>query len=68
MDITADYYPLKKGEYMVKTKIKERGTVLMELSINVVSKEQAIAICDKWVQKSDSVYSNVMETLLLDED
>ena len=68
VDITADYYPLKKGEYMVKTKIKERGTVLMELSINVVSKEQAIAICDKWVQKSDSVYSNVMETLLLDED
>lgn len=66
VDITADYYPLKKGEYMVKALIKERGTVLMELSLNVVSKEQAIVVCDKWAQKSDAVYSKVMETLLLD--
>ena len=51
---------------MVKALIKERGTVLMELSLNVVSKEQAIVVCDKWAQKSDAVYSKVMETLLLD--
>ncbi len=66
VDIIADYYPLKKGEYMVHAQIKERGTILMELNINVVSKEQAIAICDKWSEKSDTVYCHVMETLLLD--
>lgn len=66
-EITADYYPMKRGEYMVKTQIKERGTVLMELSINVVSKEQAIAICDSWSSKSDAVYCKVMEMLLLDQ-
>lgn len=36
---------------MVHAQIKERGTILMELKINVVSKEQAIAICDKWSEK-----------------
>lgn len=69
VNITAEYYPLKKkGEYMVDAQIKERGTVLMELKINVVSKEQAIAICDKWAEKSDSVYCQVMDTLLLDSN
>ena len=67
VDITADYYPLKKkrGEYMVKTQIKEKGSLLLELSINVVSKEQAITICDSWEKKSDAVYGKLMEMLLL---
>ena len=66
-EITADYYPLNRGEYMVTAQIKERGNILMELNINVVSKEQAVAICDSWTRKSDSVYSKVMEMLLLDK-
>ena len=50
MCIRDSYYPLKKkrGEYMVKTQIKEKGSLLLVLSINVVSKEQAIAICHSW--------------------
>ena len=50
---------------MVKTQIKEKGSLLLELSINVVSKEQAIAICDSWEKKSDAVYGKLMEMLLL---
>ena len=68
VNITADYYPIKKGEYMVEALIKERGVTLMELKINVVSKEQAIAVCDKWADKSDKVYCQVMETLLFEEE
>lgn len=66
VDITAEYYPLKKGEYMVKTQIKEKGSILMEMQLNVVSKEQAIEVCDKWSDKCDAVYSKVMELLLLE--
>ncbi len=66
VDITAEYFPTRKGEYMVKTQIKEKGAILMELQLNVVSKEQAIDVCDKWSDKCDSVYSKVMELLLLD--
>lgn len=50
-----------------KTQIKEKGSLLLELNINVVSKEQAIAICDSWEKKSDAVYGKLMEMLLLDE-
>ena len=52
---------------MVKTQIKEKGSLLLELNINVVSKKQAIAICDSWEKKSDAVYGKLMEMLLLDE-
>ncbi|MDO4976174.1 MAG: DUF4364 family protein [Eubacteriales bacterium] len=66
VDITAEYFPTKKGEYMVKTQIKEKGTILMEMNLNVISKEQAIEVCDKWSDKCESVYSKIMEILLLD--
>ena len=66
VNITADYYPLKKGEYMVHAQIKERGSILMELKLNVVSREQAVAVCDQWNRKSDIVYAQLMDTLLLD--
>ncbi|MDO5147318.1 MAG: DUF4364 family protein [Eubacteriales bacterium] len=68
VDITADYYPLEKGEYMVNARIKERGALLLELKINVVSREQAVAVCDTWSKKSDLVYSQVMDTLLLEQN
>lgn len=66
-DITADYYPLKNGEYMVKATIKERGTLLLELGINVISKDQAIAVCDKWDQKSEEIYQEIIKHLLIEE-
>ena len=68
VNITDDYSPLKKGEYMVHAQIKERGSILMELKLNVVSREQAVAVCDHWNRKSDIVYSQLMDTLLLDTD
>ena len=64
---TTNYHLISSGEYMVKTQIKEKGSLLLELNINVVSKEQAIAICDSWEKKSDAVYGKLMEMLLLDE-
>ena len=66
VDITAEYYPTKKGEYMVKTQIKEKGAILMELQLNVVSREQAIEVCDKWSDKCDAVYATIVEKLLLE--
>ena len=67
LDIHADYYPAKRGEYMVTAHIKERGSLLMDLQLSVVSKDQAVKICDSWKQKSDLVYQKIMDILLLDE-
>ncbi len=65
VEITADYYPSKKEEYFVDCKIKEKGNVLLELKLNVLSKEQAIAICDDWHKDSSDVYSYLVEKLML---
>lgn len=65
VEITADYYPSKKEEYFVDCKIKEKGNILLELKLNVLSKEQAIAICDDWHKDSSDVYSYLVEKLML---
>lgn len=66
IDILADYYPVGK-EYMVKCLVKEKKSTLLELRLNVVSKEQAIHICDHWQQKSEEVYFYLMQKLLLED-
>lgn len=65
VEITADYYPSKKDEYFVDCKIKEKGNTLLELKLNVFSKDQAIAICDDWHKDSSDVYSYLVEKLML---
>ena len=68
VEVTADYYPVKKGwrtEYMVRVCIREKGETLLDLTLNVVSKEQAVDICDQWQKKSDQVYGTLMDLLVL---
>lgn len=65
IDILADYYPVGK-EYMVKCLVKEKKSTLMELKLNVVSKEQAVYICDHWQEKSEEIYHYLMQKLLLE--
>lgn len=65
VEITADYYPTKKEEYYVDCKIKEKGNVLLELKLNVFSKEQAIHICDDWHKDSSDVYGYLVEKLMM---
>lgn len=64
VDITADYYPVKNGEYMVRALVREKDSILLEMNINVVSKDQAIAVCDRWSERSDEVYNTIMKILL----
>jgi DNA-binding PadR family transcriptional regulator len=66
IDISADYYPVGK-EYMVKCLVKEKKSTLLELRLNVVSKEQAIHICDHWQEKSEDVYHYLVQKLLLED-
>ena len=62
--IVADYYPAKKDEYTVECIVKEKDSTLLEIKLNVVSQDQAIAICDNWRENSSYVYSNLMKNLM----
>ena len=64
IDLQADYYPIDK-EYMVHCLIKEKKSTLLELKLNVVTKEQAIYICDHWQKDSEEVYNYLVQKLLL---
>ena len=62
--VTADFYPSKGDEYL---KIREKENLLLEINLNVVSRDQAVYICDHWEKKHSDVYSMLIEKLLFDE-
>ena len=66
-NVTADFYPSKGDEYTVNLKIREKENLLLEINLNVVSRDQAVYICDHWEKKHSDVYSMLIEKLLFDE-
>ena len=64
IDLQADYYPIDK-EYMVHCLIKEKKSTLLELKLNVVTKEQAVSICDRWQKDSEEIYNYLVQKMIL---
>ncbi|WP_216696802.1 DUF4364 family protein [Anaerostipes faecalis] len=66
-DLEADFFPAKRDEYTVHLRIKEKDSLLLELNLNVVSREQAVHICDHWNQMHSEIYSTLIQKLLFDD-
>lgn len=64
VQILSEYFPAKKGEYTVNCLVKEKGSILLEIKLNVVSEEQAVMICDNWQENSSQVYSSLISNLM----
>lgn len=64
IDLQADYYPIDK-EYMVHCMIREKKATLLELKLNVVTKEQAVHICDHWQKDSEDIYNYLVQKMIL---
>ena len=62
--IVADYYKNTSGEYSVHCEVKEKKGDLLDLTISVPDKEQAIAMCNHWGKRCQEIYEYVMRTLL----
>ena len=67
IDLQADYYPVG-NEYVVQCLIKKKKATLLELKLNVVTKEQAIHICDHWQEDSDEIYNFLIQKMLLSSE
>ncbi len=67
VEILADYYPTSKGEYAVTCTINDRGDTVLELKMNVPTKDQAIAICDAWPEKSTTTYQYLLKNLWFEQ-
>ena len=68
-EITANYfYDHSNNEFIVKCSVCEDKTMLMELNLSVVSKEQAKNICANWKGKVKSLYGDILTTLIKDPE
>ena len=64
-EITANhFYDYNVNEYIVKCGVYEDEIMLMELNMSVVSKEQALNICNNWKHNVTHIYGDVLNILL----
>ena len=69
LEITAThFYQHDTEEYFVKCAVYEEDNMLMELNLSVVSKEQALIICNNWKSNVGQIYSQVIDILLTKDD
>lgn len=62
--ILADYYKTTTQEYAARCQVKERNSILMELTLAVPTEEAARSICRNWENKCQEVYAYLMKELL----
>lgn len=60
----AQYYQVKKGEYMANLKVVERDIPIIDLKLVVPTEDEAALLCNNWREKSSEVYSYLMAALL----
>lgn len=62
--VVADYYKSTVPGFDVRCQIKEKGSPVIDLTIHVKNKEQAIAICQNWQEQNMEIYAYLMEILI----
>lgn len=65
MDIAAKYFfDEETEEYLTKLSVYDEKILLMEINMNVVSREIAEFICTNWRNNVDNIYGKVTELLI----
>ena len=64
VSVLADYYKTTEGDYAVQCLVKEKHSDLIDLTLTVPLKEQAISICDHWQDKCQEIYAYLMKELM----
>lgn len=58
--VTSNYIPISENEYLVKCKIIENTSALIEITLNVATRSQAKNICDNWERNALAIYSDII--------
>ena len=64
--LIATYARLENGEFIVSCRVLEGDIVMMDMSLSVVTLQQAKQAVDRWPQRATAIYQMLM-TELLDE-
>ncbi len=62
--IYADFYKAPNGDYGVRCQMKDGEKPLIDLTLTVANKEQALAVCKNWKEQSDDIYGILMDELI----
>ena len=62
--ISAQWFPLKGGGYLVSLSFFDGGEELLSLKLRAASKDQAKQICDNFYQNAESIVPAITEQLL----
>lgn len=66
-EISANYfYDFDRDEFIVKCGVYEYDSMLMEVNINVVNREQAKLICNNWKKNVNQLYIDIIAALTRD--
>lgn len=63
VSVLGDYYKSTSGEYEAHLVAKDRGIVLVDITLSVPTEETAAAICDNWQKKNQSIYQLLIREL-----
>lgn len=55
-----DYHKADRGQYIAELRIIECGMMLLQLSVNLPTMEQADALCKRWTQAAPEVYGQLL--------
>ncbi|MDR1066883.1 MAG: DUF4364 family protein [Clostridiales bacterium] len=68
-EISANYfYDFDRNEFIVKCGVYECDSMLMEVSVNVVNREQAKLICSNWKNNVNQFYIDIFTVLTRDNN
>ena len=62
--VRADFYPTNNGDYHVRCQIYEGEAPLMELTLSVPTREEAVSMANKWSKRHQEIYAQIMMNLL----
>lgn len=62
--LLANYEKTENREYAVRCRLRNENKNLIDLTLLVKNKQQAIAVCENWETQNEEVYAYLMDILL----
>lgn len=62
--VFADFYKSTNHGYAARCQLKEKDVSMIDLTIQVKTKDQAKAICQNWMEQNMEVYTFLMDMLI----
>lgn len=62
--VVSDYYKTTDNRYAVRCQMKNGEHAIIDLTLAVPDKEQAIAVCKNWSEQSENIFILLMDELI----